>query len=393
MSGETYGAGLPWFHAATTGTPLITTRTLDQAKAEIQRRADRALPPVGGVPPDDVREALAAIASFERDEWALAFARLADRHLERAQAVEATAPADARREYWLAWRIFNFARWPVENTPVKRFIYPRALAAFRNYGRLLDPPLEMVRIPFGSEVITGYLRVPAGPRPAPLVLGISGLDSRKEDVCAHSDAYLAAGLAVLALDMPGTGEAPEPLTADGGTMFSRTLDYIATRSDLDASRVVVQGRSWSGYWAAKLAVTERERLRGTVVHGGPIHGYFQPDWLGPSIDTLEYLYDYLPAKEALFGVTGREALLAHAPSLSLDALGILDRPSAPMLVVNGAQDSQIPIADAWRLLDGPGTRDAWINPDGHHMGRSPEWPAKRIFEEVLLPWMRERLDA
>jgi hypothetical protein len=62
-----------------------------------------------------------------------------------------------------------------------------------------------------------------------------------------------------------------------------------------------------------------------------------------------------------------------------------------MLVVNGAQDSQIPIADAWRLLDGPGTRDAWINPGGHHMGRSPEWPAKRIFDEVLLPWMRERL--
>ena len=79
-------------------------------------------------------------------------------------------------------------------------------------------------------------------------------------------------------DLPGTGESPiAPATPDSDRIFSAALDYLATRQDVDASRIVVQGRSWSGYWAAKLAVTERARLRGAVMHGGPIHHYFEPD--------------------------------------------------------------------------------------------------------------------
>ena len=64
----------------------------------------------------------------------------------------------------------------------------------------------------------------------------------------------------------------------GSEMCIRDSDHLATRPDIDARRIIVQGRSWSGYWAAKLAITERGRLRGAVMHGGPIHHYFQPDW-------------------------------------------------------------------------------------------------------------------
>ena len=61
--------------------------------------------------------------------------------------------------------------------------------------------LEVVRIPFEGGEIVGYLRLPANAsRPVPLVLAISGLDSRKETV---AETYAAALRARLDLDQHG----------------------------------------------------------------------------------------------------------------------------------------------------------------------------------------------
>jgi pimeloyl-ACP methyl ester carboxylesterase len=317
---------------------------------------------------------------------------VAEEHWQRAQSA---APADreaACGEYRRAWRLFHFARWPTENAPAKRHARERALEAFRLYAPLLDPPLEAVRIPCEHGEIAGYLRLPRTPRPAPLVFASAGLDSRKEDIAAHSDACLKHGVALFALDMPGTGESPLPAAdPNGDRVFSAALDYLAGRPELDPGSVVVQGRSWSGYWAAKLAVTERTRLRGAVVHGGPIHHYFQSAWLTASLATGEYLYDYLPAKCAMLGARGLEDMLARARPYSLLDQGLLDRPSAPMLVVNGARDTQVPVADAYLLLEHGDAKEAWLNPQGGHMGRSPQWPAAAIAEKVLMPWILRRL--
>ena len=383
----------PWYIAPTPGSPLLTRRTLPELKEEIARRAENGAAPLMGVPPDDARAVVASVEDLERDSWARAWSARAELHLARAHALEATSAAAARDEFRHAWRLFNFARWPVENTPYKRYVYPRALAAFRNFGRLLDPPLELVRVPFENQVIVACLRVPAAQQPVPLVLGISGLDSRKEDVAETGEPYLKHGIALLAVDMPGTGEAPTPLARDAERMFSALLDYVARRPDLDASRVVVQGRSWSGYWAAKLAVVERARLRGAVVHGGPIDRYFSPEWLVPSLETLEYLYDYFPAKAALFGGETVEEMAQRASGYSLATLGVLDEPAAPMLVVNGARDSQIPVDDVFVLLRHGPPKEAWINPLGGHMGRSRDWPSPRIRDEVVVPWVARQLKA
>lgn len=369
-------------------------RSLDQLKEEIQRRAERNMPPLSSIGAEDARTALAQIQSLDREEWARAWTSVADRHWERACSLDARNRAAVRDEYWRAWRLFHFARWPTENIPARRRAKQRALQAFQSYARLLDPPIEILRIPFEGTHIVAYLRLPANVRPAPLVFGIAGLDSRKEDVAAHTDNYLERSIALFAVDLPGTGESPMSVAEiDSDRMFSAALDYLATRPEVDAGRIVVQGRSWSGYWAAKLAITERTRLRGTVVHGGPIHGYFQPDWLRASLETGEYLYDYFQAKADLVGASSVEGLVDNMRRFSLLDLGVLDEPSAAMLCVNGARDSQVPISDLFLLLEHGDAKEAWVNPGGGHMGRSPQWSSQAIFERVVMPWVLRQLQA
>ena len=368
-------------------------RDLAALKEEVQRRANRAIPPLGGISAEDARAALSHIHSLDRDGWARAWCDIADRYAEDAHGLEGKDRGKAARAYWNAWRLYHFARWPTENSPVRLHAKQRALETFAGYARLLDPPIERVHIPFEGGNIPAYLGRPPGAARAPLVLGIAGLDSRKEDIAAHTDAYFERGLGIITIDLPGTGESPiAPAAVDADRLFSAVLDYLAARRDVDAGRIVVQGRSWSGYWAAKLAFTERARLRGCVMHGGPIHHYFQPDWLTRSLETGEYLYDYLEAKCAMFGTKNLEEMLERARAFSLLDAGLLDAPSAPMLLVNGARDSQIPIRDLFLLLEHGSAKDAWVNPAGGHMGRSIEWPSARIAAEVVLPWMARRMN-
>ena len=346
--------------------------------------------PIGKVKMEDAERAVAAIQDLERDTWATAWSSIGDEYLLRAKA--SSSPAEARDNYYYAWRYFDIGRWPTEkHSPGKRKSYEKGLLAFREYGRLLDPPLETVRIPFEGKEIVAYLRIPNGVRPAPLVFGMNGLDSRKEGVMARSDAYIQNGIAAFAIDMPGTGQAPLLIDVGSERMLSAALDYLSDRPDIDASRIVVQGRSWSGYWAAVLAYTERDRILGAAVHGIGIHNYYQPEWQKTAIMSEEYLFDLFPARSVVYGVDNMEDFLAFGPRLSLVTRGFIDKPSAPMLLVNGEQDSQQPISDLYLLMKHGDPKLTWVNPVGGHMGRSAEWPDSRVQAEVVRPWLMRQL--
>ena len=74
-------------------------RDLAELKQETQRRADRSLPPVSGVRPDDVREAMSNLNSLEPDAWAAAFSRIGDRYMDKAKSQQAGAPREAAESY------------------------------------------------------------------------------------------------------------------------------------------------------------------------------------------------------------------------------------------------------------------------------------------------------
>jgi len=376
-------ACLPAAALAQSGGP----RTLAELKAEVQERADRKVYPVSQLEPAEVREALAALKTLDRDEWAAAWSAIGDRHMAQGKKAESN-PAEASKHYKYAFEYYLFARFPLENSPGKVRAYDKALEAFAAYAKLQDPAIEIVRMPFEGKEIVGYLRLPINIRPAPLVLTIGGLDSRKENASFRNDAYLDHGVAYFAFDMPGTGQSTiRQVVPRAEREFTRVLDYITTRPDLDAKRVVVYGGSWGGHWAARLAYLERERIRGAVVQGGPVHDYFQPEWQKKAIGTREYLFELFEARSAIYGAKTLAEFLAYGPKMSLKTAGWLDKPSAPMLVINGMRDTQVPIEDLFLLMRSGSPKEVWINPQGGHMGRNKEISDQKIFETVTLPWV------
>jgi esterase FrsA len=368
-------------------------RTIDEIKTETLARAQTGAYPALGIQPADASDALGRIRSRDPDEWAAAWSAVADGYMAKAKAASDLKEADAN--FVRAWRLYYFGQWPAPTSAGKQAAYQRAIDAYLEHARYFDPPLEVVRIPYEGKEIVGYLRLPANAkRPVPLVLAISGLDSRKETVAETYAAALAEGIGFFAVDSPGTGQAPRKADESADQMYSRVLDYLATRSEIDKNRILAHGQSFGAYWAAKLAHTEAKRLAGVVTQSPPIHRTFQPDFFRGRMYTREYLFDLLPASLFVYGLKSADELIAFLPKMSLQAQGLLGKPAASILVVGGTRDTQVPIDDLELLINsGSEPREAWINPAGGHMGRTAgTWPDPVIFRKIILPWEVRRLN-
>lgn len=372
-------------------------RTLEEIKTEAIHRAENGMYPLIGLDPADVREAFASLKTKDKDEWAEAFMAVADRYMNEAKSTEKTDPAKANADYIRAWRLYSFGRWPIPASPKKQESYQKAIEAFLAHAHFWDPPLEVVHIPFEGKEIVGYLRLPknAG-APVPLVIAVNGLDSRKEDLAESFSAILPYGIGFLAVDGPGTGQAPIKASETAERMLSRVLDYAQSRPEIDKNRLAIHGVSWGAYWATKLAIVERARLRGASAQSPPVDKFFQKDFLLNSLlGNREYLFDQVPALMAILeGVNSLDQMADFLPNMSLVKQGLLGKPMAPMLVIAGVLDTQVPISDIYLLLEkGDVPKTAWINPQGGHLGRQVKvWPDPVIFKQVIIPWLVRTLD-
>jgi esterase FrsA len=372
-------------------------RTLDEIKTEAIKRAENGMYPLIGLDPADVREALSHINTTDNDEWAAAFSAVADRYMTEGNSLLASNPAQADKDFIRAWRLYSFARWPVPASAGKKRAYAKALEAFLAHAKMMDPPLEVVHIPFEGSEIVGYLRLPKNAKgPVPMVIAISGLDSRKEDLTENFGVVLNSGIGYIGVDSPGTGQAPIKASETADRMFSKVIDYLQTRPEVDKSRIGIDGQSFGAYWATKLSIVEHTRLKAVVAQSPPVDATFEKNFvLQKTLGNREYLFGLGPALMSIFeGANKVEDLGEILPKLSLVNQHLLGKPTTLMLIIAGAQDTQVPISDAYLLLSsGDVPKEAWINPQGGHLGRQVKiWPDPVIFRKILVPWLVRNLE-
>lgn len=368
---------------------IAPPRTLQELREEVVKRISAGGYPGRGVRAADAERAMAALTSLDPDEWAKVWVAAGDRVVEEAE--KAASREEQRKLFQSAYATYTMGRFPTPVTRGKKISYDKALDAYMRYADLLPQKLEVVRIPFEGKEIIGYLRKPEGVGPFPLMVQCGGLDYWKEQVADEALAYLPHGLSVFAMDMPGTGQSPIKADVGAERVFSRVFDWAEQNPEIDSKCMFMRGVSWGGHWATRVAIAEKDRLIGAINHGGAVHHFFQPEWQLKALGTREYLLDLFGARANVFGVKTLDEFLEYGPRMSLLNEDMIDRPCAPMLVMNGAKDSQVPIADQLLLLQRGDAKEAWINPKGVHMGFGAGWGPERTIREIITPWLLKRL--
>ncbi len=372
-------------------------RTLPEVKAEFMRRAGR-LNPFEDIRRDDAERVLNSIKTLDKDEWAQAWSGLGLGYEKEADASAAKGATgtELAEHYMLGFDACRVGRYPTPDSPGKLAAFKHSLRMFRKAAKHFDPPLEIVELPFQDGKLIGYLQKPPGVAKPPVVLHWGGVDGWKEDRLRIATSIMSAGLASMTIDMPGSGENPV-LYGDPAAerTFTTWLDHLRTRTDVTGDRVAVWGGSFGAYWAARLAHTAADRIKGAVFHGGSVHLGFQREWLVPAFTTggATYLFgaaSLLDARGRAMGTKTLEEFLTVAPKFSLLTMGLLDKPSAPLLCVNGKLDDQAPAADINLLMEYGSPKAARIYPTGHHMGRTPGQPAEHI-THTIVEWLRAEL--
>jgi dipeptidyl aminopeptidase/acylaminoacyl peptidase len=242
----------------------------------------------------------------------------------------------------------------------------------------LRPPGERVEIPYQGKTLAGILRKPAGIEKSPVVAMAVGLDSTKEETDAYETPFLARGIATLAFEGPGQGEAQYdfPIRGDYEVPVKAVLDYIGTRHDLDSARIGMWGVSLGGYYAPRAAAFDK-RIKACIALGGPFN------W-GANWDNLPEL-TRVAFRVRSHCKTDDEA---RKNALTLALEDVAGNITCPIFIVNGRLDRIVPARDAERLArEVKGPAELMMIEDGNHIAtnRAYRWRSQSA------DWMAEQL--
>lgn len=333
-----------------------------------------------GVPLADFQDVTGALDHW--DQWCAAWVARAERHEALARAALAGGfTRSAGEHFTTAGVCHHFGKFLfVIDRDQMRAAHDRAVACRNAALPFLDPPGERVAIPYGDHILYGNLRRPRGIDRPPVVVMAMGLDSCKEEMHTNEQVMLDRGLATLAFDGPGQGEAEYdlPICPEYERPVAAVLDWIEGRADLDAARVALWGVSLGGYYAARAAAFE-PRLKAAVTLTGPFD-------FGQAFDLAP------PLTRAAFAARSHSPDEAAAREFArrLDLTEVARRITCPIHIVGGALDRVIPPDHAERLaaaVSGPVTLT--MVEDGTHVANNRPYR----YRPQVADWLSRTLSA
>lgn len=370
---------------------LSGPRTLENAKEWMTQKLTARVHPFALTDVARTSEVIANLTGLDGASWAAAWTAAGDDYAARAQTAEEQGDTDAARDNWYqAYGFYFLGRFPCPNHPDKLRSYEKEIDAYRAFGKYASPPIEVVSVPFdgrdgeGDEV-TFYVRMPEGIENPPVIVMWGGVDAWKEEMTILTEGLAKQGFATVALDNVGTGQSPIKAGPDGERQFFPVLDWVEDSNRFDAGRMAIVGRSFGGHWATKLAHLMPARFRAAVNWGGGVHYMFQPEWIEKSRYPDSYLMDLVETRSRMLGATNDAEYIKGFRVLSLLDQGLLDQSCAPMLLINGKNDTQCPIADIELLTEHGDPKSVRLFAGRGHMGFGPGTV------ETIIDWLNARL--
>ena len=334
-----------------------------------------------GVPGGDVAAARSELTRWE--QWYPFWAARGDAYEELARAAFARGRRQSAGElFWHASLSYHYAQFLWFHDPANREGgQMRKAALYREGAPLFAVPAERFDLAFEDFTIPGYLRLPpvrSGHVPVVLVLG--GLESTKEESYLFENRCLARGLATCTFDGPGQGEMyfQAKMRPDFHRFASAVVDWLGGRSDIDAGRIGIIGRSLGGFYAVHTAAHE-PRIKACVAWG--------------VLFDLSY-YDAMgePSRRGFAYVAGYDDHLSAAPYLkqTLNLAGQAERVCCPVYALHGALDRLIPATQVDRLRKALARNpdvEFDIPPNGDHCCHN----LYHVVRPRMADWLAERL--
>ena len=319
-----------------------------------------------------------------------AFASAAERREHLAVAAEEEGRTmEACEHYLVASILWGNAEWPLfGDSPLVHQYGRRKVECYEGFIRFAPHRVRRVEIPFGDSTLPGYLHLPRGAEaPYPCVVHIGGMDSFKEHrVAIYGDKFLERGIASLAVEIPGQGEALGAgltVTRDSTVAAGKAImSWVREQADLDRGRVGIAGNSFGSFWATQIAATS-EGFAGCAVTG-VIHE--------PGMHTI--FEEASPTFKARFmfvaGYEDEDEFDDFAASLDLTEYA--SSLTSPYLVLAGEQDELSPLVHTHRLIERIPTPVELVVYQGerHSVGGGPASTRGPNRHHLVAGWLADR---
>ena len=290
----------------------------------------------GGGAVSEVFRAASRMKLGDDDSWHAEWLRIAERSNSRGDAEERSGHIRTAMNCWL--RAADYYRsaefWLLPDDPRRLATFDKCEQASQKWLRHLDPPGEVVEIPYENGVsLPAYFIKPSGQPKCPVLISFGGLDSFKDELWFMTGrGAVQRGIAVLMVDGPGQGGTLRrhgiPTRHDYEVPVGRCIDFLRKRNDVDGSRIAVSGSSLGGYYSAR-AGSKEHRLAACISHG--------------AIWDVEQRFRDRGENHALanhmkwvFGAKSMAEAIEKARPFKLE--GVLDGMRCPYLVLHGGHD-------------------------------------------------------
>lgn len=259
----------------------------------------------------------------------------------------------------LTWLVVVVVVWSCLILSLQRqVIYPKSIA--NRHGNSLPCPPGVQSIWLDEPRVEGWLLLGQGvsaENPGPAVIFAHGNGELIDDWFILMDAYRRVGITALSVEYRGYGRSngkpsQQAITQD----FIRFYDQLVVRPEVDATRIILHGRSLGGGVVCSVA---RQRSPAAMI-----------------------------LQSTFTSVRRLTRRMLVPPFLILDPydnLAVVQQLSCPLLVVHGRQDEIIPYWHG-QQLNAAATDSRLVTYDCHHNDCPPNW---NVFWNDVVDFLRD----
>src|SRR5665213_4128716 len=209
----------------------------------------------------DQLEVAQRMKPFNLASWVTEWTRVAEKNERAADQLAAEGRKVTANEYYLkASTFYREACWPQPVTDHRMMpSYKKMRETFDKAWKMTRAPFERVQVNYEGTMLDGYFRKPNGPagKRFPVMIAFQGADTMAEATILGGGAYVARGMAYLALDFPGQGGALRlkdlHLPPDTERIAKAMIDYLETRPDVDPKKIGMTAISMGGFGVPRAA--------------------------------------------------------------------------------------------------------------------------------------------